>query len=147
MTTMMPGYNTDFSYRGLTFHVQTEDHGAGNPVVVSLLYHRGAILASRKTSYRELLGNPECTERLKDVMKAQHKALMRELLAGAYDEKIPAGTANAGCVVKPGAAAGGTPLVAAAPGGERGGSQQQPTLDEAITRHLEDHAAAAATAR
>ncbi|HEY5998936.1 MAG TPA: hypothetical protein VI078_06475, partial [bacterium] len=92
---MVPGFNTDFKYRGQTFHVQTEDNGTANPVVVSLLYHKGAILASRKTSYRELLEKPDCTERLKEMMKAQHKALMKELLAGAYDEKIPGGATAA----------------------------------------------------
>jgi hypothetical protein len=47
---MVPGFNTDFKYRGETYHVQTEDNGLANPVVVTLLYHKGAILASRRTS-------------------------------------------------------------------------------------------------
>ena len=55
---MVPGFNTDFKYRGETYHVQTEDNGVGNPVVVTLLYHKGAILASRRTSYHDLIGKP-----------------------------------------------------------------------------------------
>ena len=55
---MVPGFNTDFKYRGETYHVQTEDNGVGNPVVVTLLYHKGAILASRRTSYQELVDRP-----------------------------------------------------------------------------------------
>jgi hypothetical protein len=85
---MVPGYNTDIKHRGETYHAQTEDNGVGNPVVVTLLYHKGAILASRKTSYRDLLDTPGFTEKLKELMKAQHKAVMRELLAGAYDRNI-----------------------------------------------------------
>jgi hypothetical protein len=85
---MVPGFNTDIKHRGETYHAQTEDNGVGNPVVVTLLYHKGAILASRKTSYRDLLDTPGLTEKLKELMKAQHKAVMRELLAGAYDRKI-----------------------------------------------------------
>jgi len=84
---MVPGFNTDIKHRGETYHAQTEDNGVGNPVVVTLLYHKGAILASLKTSYRDLLDTPGFTEKLKELMKAQHKAVMRELLAGAYDRK------------------------------------------------------------
>ena len=102
---MMPGYNTDLAYRGLTFHVQTEDNGVGNPAVVSLLYHKGAILASRRTSYRELLGRADCGEQLREIMKAQHTDLMRALLAGTYDDKIPATAGATGCAVNPDAAA------------------------------------------
>ncbi len=95
---MVPGFNTDFKYRGETYHAQTEDNGTANPVVVTLLYHKGAILASRKTSYRHLLGLAGFQEELKALMKAQHKDLMRELLAGAYDrgEALPAAPGGSG---------------------------------------------------
>jgi len=82
---MMTGFNNDFKYRGETYHVQTEDLGAGNPFVVTLLYHKGAILASRRTSYRDLAGKPGFERELAGLMKAQHKDVMRALLAGAYD--------------------------------------------------------------
>jgi hypothetical protein len=83
---MVPGFNTDFKYRGETYHVQTEDNGVGNPVVVTLLYHKGAILASRRTPYAELVGKPGFEQELMGLMKRQHKELMRALLAGAYDK-------------------------------------------------------------
>jgi hypothetical protein len=143
---MVPGYNTDFQYRGQTFHVQTEDNGVGNPVVVSLLYHQGAILASRKTSYRDLLGKADSGKQLKELMRTQHKALMRELLAGAYDAKIPEGAAKAGAAGSPAAAPASTPAVTAPRSGEEGHGAAA-TLDEGIMRYLEDHAAAAAAAR
>ena len=152
---MVPGYNTDFTYRGQTFHIQTEDHGVANPVVVSLLYHRGAILASRRTSYAELLGRTDCVEQLKELMKSQHKALMRELLAGSYDAKIPAATAQAGGGKNPlPAAAAATAPAAALPAAAKPEDAPplrvpQPRLpagglDAAIMRYLEEHAAAAA---
>jgi hypothetical protein len=83
---MVPGFNTDFKYRGETYHVQTEDNGVGNPVVVTLLYHKGAILASRRTPYADLIGKPGFEQELMGLMKRQHKDLMRALLAGAYDK-------------------------------------------------------------
>lgn len=83
---MVPGFNTDFKYRGETYHVQTEDNGASNPVVVTLLYHKGAILASRKTPYRDLLDKPGFEQELMALMKAQHKELMKSLLSGSFDK-------------------------------------------------------------
>lgn len=83
---MVPGYNTDFKYHGETYHVQTEDNGVGNPVVVTLLYHKGAILASRRTPYHELVDKPGFEQEIMGLMKSQHKDLMRALLAGAYDK-------------------------------------------------------------
>jgi hypothetical protein len=103
---MVPGFNTDFKYRGETYHVQTEDNGVGNPVVVTLLYHKGAILASRRTPYNDLLGTPGFERALMALMKDQHKDVMRALLAGAYD-KDGAAPAIAG-------ASGEDPAVAAA---------------------------------
>ena len=83
---MVPGFNTDFKYRGETYHVQTEDNGVGNPVVVTLLYHKGAILASRRTPYSDIVGKPGFEQVLMGLMKSQHKDLMRALLAGAFDK-------------------------------------------------------------
>lgn len=146
---MVPGFNTDFKYRGQTFHVQTEDNGIANPVVVSLLYHKGAILASRKTPYAELVGKTGCVEQLKELMKSQHKALMRELLAGAYDAKLPAAATQAGGAKSTTVPAAAAAPAAAPPEGARPLRVPQPRLhvgglDEAIMRYLEEYAAAAA---
>ena len=102
---MVPGYNTNFTYRGQTYHAQTEDNGLGNPVVLTLLYHRGAILASRRTSYQDLLGKADFEQQLVALMRSQHKAIMSELLAGAYDSNGAAPTAGADTGESPGAAA------------------------------------------
>ena len=42
------GYNHNVRYRGIVFHVQTEDSGIINPHVFSHLFHGGVILSSRK---------------------------------------------------------------------------------------------------
>ena len=45
---MITGFNTDVEYDGRTFHVQTEDRGQRNPVVESLVYSGGEIVATRE---------------------------------------------------------------------------------------------------
>jgi hypothetical protein len=163
---MVPGFNTDFKYRGETYHVQTEDNGVGNPVVVTLLYHKGAILASRRTPYHDLVGKPEFAQELMGLMKSQHKDLMRALLAGAYDKngaapaigvgsgEHPADAAVAGTTSKPatkplieptpGATRRVNPVAVVAPSRTTAPRTAVLTLDEAIRHYLEEFAAAAA---
>lgn len=117
---VLPGFNTDFKYGGETYHVQTEDNGVGNPVVVTLLYFKGAILASRRTCYRELVGNPGFEKDLQTLMKSQHKDLMRECISGAFDRK-PAAAAAPSCAARPTADPPRVP---------------PRSLDEKITRYL-----------
>jgi len=164
---MVPGFNTDFKYRGETYHVQTEDNGVGNPVVVTLLYHKGAILASRRTSYRDLAGKPGFERELMGLMKAQHKDVMRALLSGAYDSNGAAPAAAGGRGEHPALAA----AAVAAPAPQRPLREQAPdaairktpaaapsptadparpaamSLDKAIRRYLKEFAAAAAAPR
>ena len=54
---MITGFNTDVDHQGRVFHVQTEDKGLQNPVVESLIYCGGEIIASRSESYAELTEN------------------------------------------------------------------------------------------
>lgn len=88
---MLPGFNTDFKYKGRVYHAQTEDNGLQNPVVVTLLYLKGTILSSKKTSYRELLSKDDFQDELMEVMKSQHRDIMKEVLAGKFDAgSVPA---------------------------------------------------------
>ena len=60
---MLVGYNTNVPFKGNMYHIQTEDNGLGNPVIITLLYHKGTILASKKISYAELTSDPDYKER------------------------------------------------------------------------------------
>ena len=81
---MLVGYNTNVPYKGTIYHVQTEDSGLKNPVIVTLLYLKGSILASKKSSYAHLASSPDCKEKAKEMMKEQHKAMIKELIAGKH---------------------------------------------------------------
>ena len=83
---VLPGFNTDFKHKGQVFHAQTEDNGVNNPVVVTLLYLKGAILASKKSSYADLLKKENYQQQLMDLMKDQHRTIMRDVLAGKYED-------------------------------------------------------------
>ena len=87
---MLVGYNTNVPYKGNLYHVQTEDSGLKNPVIVTLLYIKGTILSSKKTSYAHLASSPDCKEKVREIMKEQHKSMMKELIRGKYtvDESL-----------------------------------------------------------
>ena len=81
---MLIGYNTNVPYKGTIYHVQTEDSGLKSPVIITLLYLKGTILASKKTNYSHLVDSPDYKEKVRELMKEQHKAMLRELIAGRH---------------------------------------------------------------
>ena len=83
---MLVGYNTNVPYKGKLYHVQTEDNGLKNPLVVTLLYYKGTILASKKSSYADLISSPDYKEKVRELMKEQHKAMMKELIRGVHGD-------------------------------------------------------------
>jgi hypothetical protein len=82
---MLTGYNTDFKFQGKVYHCQTEDGGINSPFITSLLYFQGAILASRKTSYADILKADCLEEVVRELMMEQHKQMIRELMQGRLD--------------------------------------------------------------
>lgn len=88
---MMIGYNNDVEHRGKTFHIQTEDRGANDDTIETQLFCGGAILDTKITTYTDLIEGLEGKERdrkVKAIMKASHKSLFNNLMAGKYDEMV-----------------------------------------------------------
>jgi len=84
---VITGFNTDVKYRGLVYHVQTEDKGEANPIIETLIYKGGEILGSRRLPYKELVAaGDEAT--ITRLMEDQHKAMLLEVKRGKFD---PAG--------------------------------------------------------
>lgn len=84
---MLLGYNHNITYKGEIFHIQTEDSGVKNPHVITLLYREGVILCSKKTSYADILKIEQLEAVVEDLMKEQHKDMMRRLKNGEFDAR------------------------------------------------------------
>lgn len=82
---MLSGINTDIEYNGKVYHVQTEDKGINNPVVITQLFLGGTIMSSKKTSYADILRVDCLNDVVRDLMKEQHKSMVKELLSGRFD--------------------------------------------------------------
>ncbi len=86
---MLVGYNTNVTYKGTVYHIQTEDSGIKNPVIITLLYLKGTILSSKKISYAQFAGSHDYKEKVRELMKEQHKNMIRELISGKLTGESP----------------------------------------------------------
>src|SRR4051812_49542135 len=100
------GFNHNVKYGPHVYHVQTEDSGLPHAHYITHLFLGGNIVASVKTSYAEKVGEPELAKTVRALMEAQHKALVRQLMAGEFNERLEqlAGSAH----YEPGVLADGT---------------------------------------
>ncbi|HEU5182595.1 MAG TPA: hypothetical protein VFW45_17545 [Candidatus Polarisedimenticolia bacterium] len=82
---MITGFNTDVEHEGRIYHIQTEDKGTGNPVIESLVYLGGEILASRRTSYADLAARGAPAVELSERLEAQHRRMVLDVRQGRHD--------------------------------------------------------------
>ncbi len=85
---MITGYNTDVRHNDVVFHVQTEDKGASNPFIESLVYVGGQVLASKRASYAELLAQGKDDKAITVLMDHQHRTMIAAIRYGKFDEKL-----------------------------------------------------------
>ena len=83
---MITGYNTDVEYDGVVYHVQTEDKGLQTPIILSLVYVGGAILASKRAPYDDLITSGFDKQILADRLERQHKLICAAVHAGRIEE-------------------------------------------------------------
>ena len=91
---MITGYNTDVRHNEVVFHVQTEDKGASNPFIESLVYVGGQVLASKRASYAELLAEGKEEKEIIAFMDHQHRTMIAAIRHGKLDAKLAAMTAG-----------------------------------------------------
>ncbi|HEY3204299.1 MAG TPA: hypothetical protein VGL03_11625 [Thermoanaerobaculia bacterium] len=82
---MITGFNTDVKHRNRVFHIQTEDKGESNPCVESLVYVGGEILATKRTSYAEVVQSGHDDHAVQDLMEQQHRTMIAAIQRGRFD--------------------------------------------------------------
>jgi hypothetical protein len=83
---VITGYNTDVEYDGVVYHVQTEDKGVQTPIILSLVYVGGAILASKRAPYNDLIASGFDKQILTERLQRQHKLICAAVHAGRIEE-------------------------------------------------------------
>ncbi len=83
---MITGFNTDVDFQGITYHVQTEDKGLATPFILSLVYDRGTILASKRSPYEDLVERGFDEKVLAERLQKQHKTICAAIRAGKIEQ-------------------------------------------------------------
>jgi len=78
---MIFGFNTDVPGKDAVYHVQTEDRGAKNPVIDSIIYVGGKIVDRRRTRYVPAEVSPA---QISDLVRQQHKELVDAIRGGTF---------------------------------------------------------------
>ena len=83
---MITGFNTDIEHEGVIYHVQTEDKGLDTPIILSLVYAGGTILASKRSPYEDLIAEGYSDELLAERLKRQHRLICAAIHSGRIDD-------------------------------------------------------------
>jgi hypothetical protein len=83
---VITGFNTDVEHEGSLYHVQTEDKGLETPLILSLVYMGGEILASKRVRYDDLIAAGFDEKVLADRLQRQHKLICAAIRSGRLDE-------------------------------------------------------------
>ncbi len=83
---MITGFNTDIEHDGVIYHVQTEDKGLDSPIILSLVYTGGTILASKRSPYEDLIASGFSDEVLAERLKRQHRLICAAIHSGRIND-------------------------------------------------------------
>lgn len=83
------GFNNNVRYRGMRFHIQTEDSGVTRPHIITHLFADGGhIIKSIRTDYSEYVDRPDRPTVIQRLMREQHRAMALDLRDGRLDATI-----------------------------------------------------------
>lgn len=82
------GYNHNIPHRGRLYHVQTEDSGVNKAHIFTHVFYDGTIISSNKVSYDPEAEVEDLDQHIIGLMQESHKAMIRELRRGIFDQKI-----------------------------------------------------------
>jgi hypothetical protein len=81
------GFNHNVKYGDRVYHVQTEDSGLPHAHYITHLFVGGNIVASMKTSYADKPQDSALANLVRGLMEAQHKHMLKRLVAGEFKEQ------------------------------------------------------------
>lgn len=84
---MVPGINTAVRHDGVEYQVQTEDLGAKNPIILTLVYRDGAVVLRETLDYGQTLVAEPPPSLIRALMDAQHRRIARHVSDGELEPK------------------------------------------------------------
>jgi len=81
----LPGSTNEIIRNGTAFLLQTQDNGPRTQAVETLVYCRGRLVYSRKSSWQAFLGTPDLAARIARLIENQHREVGGDIAAGRLD--------------------------------------------------------------
>lgn len=85
---MIQGFNHNIKYRGIVFHIQTEDYGVKLSQIITHVFVGGNIIVTLKSSYADVHNAAQMKEVIRQMMEHQHKEVLKKLVSGTYEREI-----------------------------------------------------------
>jgi hypothetical protein len=83
------GFNNNLRYRGMSFHIQTEDSGVGRPHIITHLFADGGrVIKTMRVDYSEHINSSDYRTVVQHMMREQHRAMANDLRKGRVDAII-----------------------------------------------------------
>ncbi|MBM4359473.1 MAG: hypothetical protein FJ096_15320 [Deltaproteobacteria bacterium] len=87
------GHNDNVSHRGTSLHVQTEDLGPRRKQLTTHVFADGGrIVHTQRSSYEDVVDDDAAVERIRERMRAQHRAAIEALRRGEFDAALAGAT-------------------------------------------------------
>jgi hypothetical protein len=87
---MIFGHNTNVKVGEWSFHVQTEDRGAGHALIDTTVYYHGRVLHRRTNNYYDLMPlDDDRRQALKLRLDEQHRLVLEEMQTGKLQLTVP----------------------------------------------------------
>lgn len=83
----LSGFNHNLKYKGKIYHIQTEDCGFSNPIIISHIFLDGMVIDTVRASYSDILSEEEVQKKVEEIMKKQHLIVIKRLISGFYDSE------------------------------------------------------------
>lgn len=81
---MIQGFNSDIKFKGIIYHIQTEDKGINNPRIETIVYKKGVVLSTTRLNYEDILSSNCMVEVITSLMKTQHDQAIEAVKEGAF---------------------------------------------------------------
>ncbi len=146
---MITGYNTDVRHGELVVHVQTEDKGREKALIESVLYVGGRVVATKRSTYSEVLAGGGGDAEIAQQMDHQHRTILAAIKSGRFDDRLEGAKAGGSAsekgdqealTVMRTAALAQAALDGAANEEEAEEEDEGPTLDQVILEYLSTEA-------
>lgn len=78
-SSLFKDFSSKINIEGETYLIDSEDMGIQNPAIITRIYHKGKIIYSHTTEYKDIIHEPDWNERLRKLIQDQKQVAIETL--------------------------------------------------------------------